>query len=94
MREIERKIIYSGAFRRDFKRLENASTSLEEFDKIINLLIWDKRLPIKARDHALSGNWSDYRECHVEYDLLLIYKKPNQDEIKLFRIGSHSSVFG
>ena len=46
------------------------------------------------QDHALQGEYTGYRECHIEPDLLLIYKK--QDDILVlvcFRLGSHSELF-
>jgi len=94
MRKTEREIDYSVAFRRDFKRLRQNRIDLELFDEILNLLIWDKALPKRAQDHALLGDWATYRECHVKPDLLLIYKKTDQDILRLARIGTHSSLFG
>ena len=46
------------------------------------------------RDHALSGDWAGYRECHIKPDLLLIYRKPDADTLRLARLGSHSELFG
>jgi len=53
----------------------------------------DRPLPMRNRDHDLSGNWSDCRECHVRPDLLLIYMKVAADELRLVRLGSHSDLF-
>lgn len=38
----------------------------------IELLISDSNLPEHNRDHALSGNWAKYRECHIKPDLYII----------------------
>jgi len=46
------------------------------------------------RDHALTGDWSGSRDCHVKPDLVLIYRKPDADTLRLARLGSHSDVFG
>jgi mRNA interferase YafQ len=51
-------------------------------------------LPESNRDHALSGDWAGYRECHVKPDLLLIYRKVDQATLRLARLGSHSELFG
>ena len=51
-------------------------------------------MPDGIRDHALSGNWSGYRECHIKPDLLLIYRKPDASTLRLARLGSHSELFG
>ncbi len=62
--------------------------------EILKLLLVDEPLPEKNRDHALSGDWAGYRECHVKPDLLLIYRKPDADTLRLARLGSHSELFG
>ena len=62
--------------------------------EILKLLLVDESLPEKNRDHALSGDWTGYRECHVKPDLLLIYRKPDADTLRLARLGSHSELFG
>ena len=93
MRTIER----STAFKRDYKRVKtiprhrNVETILPE---ILALLLDDQPLPERNRDHALSGNWTGYRECHIKPDLLLIYKKPSPKVLRLARLGSHSDLFG
>jgi mRNA interferase YafQ len=87
----------STAFKRDYKRVKviprhrNIATLLP---KILALLLNDQPLPEQNRDHALSGNWAGYRECHIKPDLLLIYKKSNPEVIRLARLGSHSDLFG
>jgi mRNA interferase YafQ len=48
----------------------------------------------KHRDHGLSGEWIDHRECHLKPDLLLIYRKPDAEILQLVRLGSHSELFG
>jgi len=92
MRTIER----SSVFKRDYKRIK-ATPRYKNVDSLISdileLLVLDKLLPEKNRDHALSGDWSGYRECHVRPDLLLIYKKPDRDTLRLARLGSHSELF-
>jgi mRNA interferase YafQ len=54
----------------------------------------DRPLELRHRDHDLSGDWAGYRECHVKPDLLLIYRKPDANTLRLARLGSHSDLFG
>jgi mRNA interferase YafQ len=61
---------------------------------VVTLLLSDKSLPENNRDHALIGDWMGYRECHIKPDLLLIYRKPDADTLRLARLGSHSELFG
>ena len=60
---------------------------------ILELLIEDRPLLPANRDHALTGDWVGYRECHVRPDLLLIYHKPQPDLLRLVRLGSHADLF-
>ena len=65
-------------------------------------IIWTNRtlsrgepLPEKNKDHTLSGNWSGYRECHIQPDWLLVYCIENDILIlTLSRTGTHSDLFG
>jgi mRNA interferase YafQ len=90
MRRIER----TTAFRRDFRREQRGRH--RDLDQavadLVRLLAEDAPLPERNRDHALSGTWSGYRECHVRPDLLLIYEKAG-GVLRLIRLGSHSELF-
>lgn len=93
MRTIER----SSAFRRDYKRESKGrhrTTLDQDLFPVVSALIDDQPLEMRYRDHALSGEWSGYRECHLKPDLLLIYRKPDEGSLWLVRLGSHSDLFG
>jgi mRNA interferase YafQ len=60
---------------------------------VIEMLAQDAPLMEKHRDHALTGDYTNHRECHLKPDLLLIYKKPEDATLRLVRIGSHSELF-
>jgi len=60
----------------------------------VSLLSQDKPLPERNRDHSLTGEWRDHRECHLEPDLLLVYRKPDAEVLQLVRLGSNSELFG
>ena len=59
---------------------------------VVELLADDKPLPERHVDHALSGAWKDYRDCHIRPDLVLIYWKPDDATLELVRLGSHSEL--
>lgn len=93
MRTIDR----SSAFKRDFKRElkgQYRATLDEGLTTVLKTLLTDQPLPAQFRDHELSGNWGGYRECHIKPDLLLIYRKVDEDVLRLARLGSHSELFG
>jgi mRNA interferase YafQ len=84
-----RKIEPTNAFKRDYKRHGDLSTALIE---VLWKLSNDEPLPIKYCDHALTGNWVDFRDCHIRLDLVLIYRKTSDDTLQLVRLGSHSEL--
>lgn len=85
----------SNQFRKDQKKLQKQKKDLFKLKTVIEILIEGKQLPQKYQDHPLSGNWNGYRDCHVENDLVLIYKIDKKNKILLLqRIGSHSELFG
>jgi mRNA interferase YafQ len=91
MRTIER----TGRFKRDYKRESKGphrETLREEFVAVVTALARDEPLAERCRDHGLSGDWQDYRDCHVKPDLILIYAKPDERRLRLVRLGSHSEL--
>ncbi len=52
----------------------------------------DTTLAERYRDYALSGEWTGYRDCHVKPDVVLIYETPDDDTLRLVRLGSHSEL--
>jgi mRNA interferase YafQ len=91
MRKIER----TGQFKRDYKRElkgRHRATIETTLMDVLQGLINNQPLPEKHRDHALSGDWSDHRDCHIKPDLVLIYRTPNDEVLQLVRLGSHSEL--
>ncbi len=91
MRRIER----TGRFKRDYKREAKGAhrAALEhDFVEVVTGLANDQSLAEKHRDHALTGDWKDHRDCHVKPDLVLIYRKPSAEVLQLVRLGSHSEL--
>lgn len=86
------KIEFTNAIKKDLKNYKHQKEVLLELQEIIKLLIEKRKLPTKYRDHNLTGNWIDHRECHVRNDILLIYKVKD-NILFLTRFGSHSELF-
>lgn len=90
-----RTISRTGRFKRDYKRLK-AGPFGAKLDSLLNealaLLAADTPLPERFRDHALLGQWRDTRDCHIQPDLVLIYRKPDEETLELVRLGSHSEL--
>jgi len=91
MRAIER----TGQFKRDYKREakgQHRATLDADLELVVLALIADQPLPARYRDHALTGNWIDHRDCHIRPDLLLIYQLHGSDTLRLVRLGSHAEL--
>lgn len=87
-----REIVPTGGFRRDFKRLSKSPRhDVGELKAVVDALAKDLPLDAKHRDHALTGNWLDHRECHIRPDWLLIYRL-EPDRLLLVRTGTHSEL--
>jgi len=70
-----REVIYTRRFLKDIKK--HSSSGIDFKDKlgeVIELLSTRSALPAKYKDHKLNGEWDGYRECHILFDLLLVYK--------------------
>jgi mRNA interferase YafQ len=92
---IVRIIRYTTRFKRDYKREKSgryAKALDADLSMVVNLLAADEPLPRRNFDHALSGEWKDFRDCHIRPDLILIYRKPDKDNLDLVRLGSHSEL--
>lgn len=89
MRAIER----TTRFKRDYRRKKKTDRALDEvLLPLIGRLAADADLSERLHDHALSGEWKGYRDCHVKPDLVLIYGK-DKNTLTLVRLGTHSELF-
>ncbi len=88
---MSRDIVFGSQFKRDAKKCFLDLIS-EQWAEVLHLLINDKELPPKYCDHPLKGNYQGFRDCHIKSDLVLIYKKQDNDLV-LTRLGSHSDLF-
>ena len=89
------EVFYSNQFKKDYKKAVKRHRDVEELFKVIELLKKQQPLPLEKRDHALTGDYSGYRECHVHPDFLLVYKVvDSQLQLYLYRTGTHSDLFG
>ena len=86
------RIIYTTQFKRDYKRIKKQNKDLKKLQAILEKLTSEEKLDPKYRDHQLAGNFKGYRDCHIESDWLLLYKK-TEDALTLIRTGSHAELF-
>jgi len=85
-------IFRTASFKKQYKKL--CTNDKELLKEVIILLAQNIELEEKYKDHKLTGNFKDLRECHVKPDLLLIYKINNEFlELALVQVGNHNSLF-
>ena len=90
-----RTIKQTSQFKRDLKREAkgpNKALLAKDFVKIVDALARDAPMVDRYRDHALTGDWKDCRDCHIKPDLVLVYRKPDDTVLQLVRLGSHSEL--
>jgi mRNA interferase YafQ len=88
-----RSVHESPRFLRDIKRIKKRGMDLSKLRHVVTLLSEKQPLPIRYRDHALTGNWIGHRDCHIQPDWVLIYQI-DDDDLILERTGTHSDLFG
>ena len=88
------EIVRTTQFRKDVKRMVSRGKDDKKLEEGLRVLADGGTLPPEKRDHALTGNYAGFRECHIELDWLLIYCYLN-DQLVLVcsRTGTHSDLF-
>ena len=84
--------IFTGQFRKDYKSCKKRNYNMLLLQSVIDTLAIPEQLEAKYRTHTLSGCYADKKECHILPDWLLIYKVEN-DNLVLYRTGTHSDLF-
>ena len=93
-----RNIEETGNFKRAKRRIEKGGryrkAIKERFIPALIKLANDIPLDYSYHDHALTGDMEGYRDCHITFDLVLVYKYQGDDVLVLEDIGTHSEVLG
>lgn len=88
------RIIQSSKFKRDLKAIIKRGYDVSLLNEVVTKLANGEKLPLKNKDHFLSGDYNGCKECHIQSDWLLIYKIDNDFLILyLTRTGTHSDLF-
>ena len=87
-------LVMTTQFRKDLKRINKRGKDLSLLKEVLQTLREEQALEEKYRDHALTGNYIGFKECHIQPDWLLVYAI-NKEELILTasRTGSHSDLF-
>lgn len=81
-------------FRKDYKRIKKRGYDLALFEAVLEKLLNQKPLEAKYKDHALTGSYAGFRECHIQPDWLFIYAI-EKDQLVLVAAGTgtHADLF-
>jgi mRNA interferase YafQ len=92
--KLPRNSDYAKGFVKDWQRLSRSGRfDLGALKHVMLLLVADDGpLPPQYKDHALTGNWADHRECHIGGDFLLIYRVLGESVV-FVRCGTHAELF-
>ena len=88
------KIVFTSRMKRDAKRMQRRGKDMNKLTAVLDALARQEALPQRYRDRALSGALSDFRECHIEPDWLLMYQV--FDDVLILSAtatGTHADLF-
>lgn len=82
--------------KRSLRKLARSGKFNEErYIQVVTFLKRGEALPLSFGDHQLKGALSAYRECHLGFDLILVYEKDEKLKVvTVTKIGTHDEVFG
>ena len=87
-------IVISNQFKRDLKLANKRGFDISKSKIVVAKLADGYNLEPKYKDHNLLGEYTGYRECHIEPNWLLVYRiEQTELELFLFRTGTHSDLF-
>ena len=88
------KVKFTTAFKKSYKLMKKRGFDLSALHTVVDKLRNGEHLDERYRDHALSGNFTGFRECHIKPDWLLIYLIENDIlTLTLVDTGSHADLF-
>ena len=87
-----KQLKYTGQYKKDLKRYINQPKKLKALNEVLDMLKKELPLPKKYRQHTLQGEYSGCLECHIEGDFLLVWYDQENNNIVLFRLGTHKEL--
>ena len=96
---LPRQVKLTKSFVKDWRRLSRSGRyDMPRLKRAMRLIADnDAPLPPEWKDHALKGQWSNHRECHVGGDFLLVYRIDDSlgpsGTVAFIRTGTHNELF-
>ncbi|MGO4972148.1 type II toxin-antitoxin system YafQ family toxin [[Clostridium] aminophilum] len=87
------RVKFTTTYKKSYKLMKKCGLNMSLIDETVDYLRQGIPLEEKYRDHALTGNFEGFRECHIKPDWLLIYLIENDIlTLTLVDTGSHSDI--
>ena len=87
-------LVPTSQFKKDYKRIKKRGYDMRDLQEVLDTLLAGDQLSQRHRDHALTGDYKGFRECHIRPDWLLVYAIDSEKLIlTASRTGSHSDLF-
>ena len=87
-------IEYSNKYKKSYHQAKKRGLDIGLLDAVVKQLAEGKTLDPKHKDHKLTGNYKDFRECHIQFDWVLVYRIVRKRcYLYLFDTGTHEDVF-
>ena len=64
------KLQATSKFRKDYKRIKKRGLDISSLQEVLDKLCAGEALDLKHKDHALTGSYQGFRECHIQPDWL------------------------
>lgn len=87
------ELVTTTAFRKDLKLAKKRGYDLSLIEVVLDMLLEEQILPERYKDHALVGNYTGFRECHILPDWLLIYSINKSELILQHQEQEHILIF-
>ena len=88
------EVVKSRRFKKSLKKMLRRGKDINKLEAVVSMLARGESLPARYKDHALSGDLTGLRDCHIENDwILLYYIEANVLVLTLSDIGTHSDLF-
>ena len=88
------EVRFTSAYKKSYRLMKKRGLDISLLDEVVDLLRQGKQLDEKYCDHALTGDFIGFRECHVKPDWLLVYLIENDIlTLTLVDTGTHSDIF-
>ncbi len=86
----------SSSSKRALKKLGRSGTfDSTVFNEVVHILEKGIAFPARYKDHQLHGELAHLRECHLGFDLLLLYERADMlGVVVISDIGTHTELFG